>query len=1411
MVDKSKKTYEVEVVTKVNEKSKKEVAKQLDLFISENSKVQKEIVKQAEKTAKKLEAIEKKKTRVVKRESRKRKEIAKRETVAYGETFGPYRTGILSEHNKQQIMYSNLFRANVKASSPSQKVVDYLKQGGRLNYNTQSMINNFGRDFVQKLYDSIFKAVPKLGNLSSSTRNYVAQSNLNPYNVTVDPRVQRQRDLEATFGGDAYSSFVANRNERFASKLQSLMAPGEEILKNFSRRMETYFSYRMLNMFTSSVEAAVSSVTKLESAFANIQAITASTNLQMEKIRDTIFEVGSSTRFSNEEISKATVILGQAGLSVKEIDSVLRSTAELASATGSGLEETANLLTSALSIWNLSADQASHVADVMVSSANETKATLDTLSYGIQYAGSSLSDLGVSFEETAAVMSAATNAGIKSSSMIGTGMRALATELTAQSSRMTKMLERLGLSFEDVDIQSLGLVKVLKNLRDAGFDATAAFEGFDRRAATFALAAVSQLDKAEELQEVYLEQGAAAKANATQMNTLESQLISLQDIISQGLDKAWRPLSSVLTTLLKGVNGFLNALSGLPARFLATATTAFGLYTAVKKLYDVFVKLRTFVLVKNSIGWIAKQFELVSVSALKAQMATASFYKGLAMGALRFGVIGAAVTALGLLIDKFIYQAESVEDRIANLNDEMESHKSKVSSVQRTYEELQKKEKVYSEDVEELNKRIAELNRQYGDDGFVVKYAEANENLADKLKEVRSELERISDLERERAAKSSFKASDLEVGSLSEKLYENPLINRLSTAINGFFTLGDDDYEDIRAINEILDSSDKDKYVKARNKVSDISSRYRSVMSGRESEDEIENDIEEFESLFNKYISAHFKRASAKIEEESAIALSSMKDKDIESSVKQIKEDAMTKVADIIANTGQITVEELEGIFDSVNKATESEKERIKSISENFEKEGGDLKRSDFGKEIENMKQSLIDMISNISRAIKTEGYDLSKEVQLFLNQNILSGITSPSYRAKIAQENAKLLAKPEKPVTSDLGKGKLAAFQTRISQAGLSFKGVEQSIKRQKADYSEQGLTSRSAYYDEFLATPLRKLAEQKRAIEEMKILEDMKKSYAKDIRLGDSGSFEAIQGEDASAYIQRAADAMNKLREDQKQAEEEYGPIINLNPDEVDEQSKKIQESIKKLNDEGLPMFASWAIETKKYVTNIEERFQDLGKTIGESLTNSISDGVTAWAEGTKSIKEAAKDMITSLIKSIAQYLIRLGAMAMTLSALNAIPGMPAFLKSMDAMAGIATATNVASASGKIQNTGTDSKAAGGAVVGGIPNRDSVYTRLMPGEYVMKKSAVDVLGTGFFNNLNNNTLQTMNEVGSLMGDKQVAPSQEPTVLNVWVVSEKDEAKMGPNDVIATITRDMQTGGTTKKLVQTIVAGRKA
>ena len=261
--------------------------------------------------------------------------------------------------------------------------------------------------------------------------------------------------------------------------------------EGFPARLGTALSYKTIGVTLNTIRDSLSSVTELQQQFAAVYAITDTTEASMGKLRDTIFDVGNSSSYAAEQIAEATITLGQAGLSAEQIVDALEAVNNLAVGTSTDLAMSVNVLTSSLSVWNQEASRAGHVSDVLTTAANRTRADVGTMANAIQYAGAAASDLGVSFEEFTAVASAVTNAGLKARSIVGTGFRSVLTELVDPSAKLRKVFEQLGVSLEDVDVRSRGLTNVLQTLKDAGLDAAMAFQGFDRRAASFFIAATS--------------------------------------------------------------------------------------------------------------------------------------------------------------------------------------------------------------------------------------------------------------------------------------------------------------------------------------------------------------------------------------------------------------------------------------------------------------------------------------------------------------------------------------------------------------------------------------------------------------------------------------------------------------------------------------------------------------------------------------------------------------------------------------------------------------------------------------------------------------------------------------------------------------------------------------------------------
>lgn len=418
--------------------------------------------------------------------------------------------------------FMDFFKQVEDQISETSKVIndDFLKSVVRLNKEF-----NYGRKNPKGYYTELLKLADTAKEISTGS----------------------SKKLNEKIKKDASAFLEAYKNaHKFSFALSSVVSR----MKSFA----TYFvASKIVYGFVNALKFSARAAIDLETEFANIQAITAATDEDMEKLRDTILRVGESSKYTTEEIARSTVTLGQAGLSAEEINNVLETTTQLAAATGSELSNAVDLMTSALAVWGLNSEEAAHLSDVMVTGMNRSKATLDTFRMSIQYAGATAASLNVSFEEMAAVSSAAANAGLRAS-VVGTGLRATMAELISPTKKMVAGLKALGLNTEDVDIASRGLIPVLKTLKNAGLDASNAYDMFGRRAATFVLATQGQIDKIDELQLAFLEQGATLKAYNKQMDTVSAQTTALGNTIKSICSDILDSISWMIKGFLKGVN-----------------------------------------------------------------------------------------------------------------------------------------------------------------------------------------------------------------------------------------------------------------------------------------------------------------------------------------------------------------------------------------------------------------------------------------------------------------------------------------------------------------------------------------------------------------------------------------------------------------------------------------------------------------------------------------------------------------------------------------------------------------------------------------------------------------------------------------------------------------------------------------
>lgn len=119
-----------------------------------------------------------------------------------------------------------------------------------------------------------------------------------------------------------------------------------------------------------------------------------------------------------------------------------------------------------------------------------------------------------------------------------------------------------------------------------------------------------------------------------------------------------------------------------------------------------------------------------------------------------------------------------------------------------------------------------------------------------------------------------------------------------------------------------------------------------------------------------------------------------------------------------------------------------------------------------------------------------------------------------------------------------------------------------------------------------------------------------------------------------------------------------------------------------------------------------------------------------------------------------------------------------------------------------GLVTSRGIMRFAGGGMVPGTHVGRDTVPSLLAPGEAVLNRRAVSLVGT--------DAVHRMNQ-GMVQADQAIQPlaiRREPDNVSVYVMAPNEKPSLGPKDVLAVIGQDVLTGGSTKQLIRQVAVG---
>ena len=211
-----------------------------------------------------------------------------------------------------------------------------------------------------------------------------------------------------------------------------------------------------------------------------------------------------------------------------------------------------------------------------------------------------------------------------------------------------------------------------------------------------------------------------------------------------------------------------------------------------------------------------------------------------------------------------------------------------------------------------------------------------------------------------------------------------------------------------------------------------------------------------------------------------------------------------------------------------------------------------------------------------------------------------------------------------------------------------------------------------------------------------------------------------------------------------------------------------------------------------------------KNLGATF-DSAKNSLGDYFYAFVTGTQSAGNAFKNFAKSVLEDLAKIAAKQAASGLFGLLLRGVGSVIGGLSS--AGPGYSAPIGPTLSGAPMPSTSLNFKSGGfvRASMGyAVPNRDSVPAMLEPGEFVLRKSAVQMLGKKNISQFN----AQGNTVNAATGNIPAMNAGTPAVTNVYVVAPDQKPTLTKNDILVTITDDMSKRGSTAKLVKSIMAG---
>lgn len=293
---------------------------------------------------------------------------------------------------------------------------------------------------------------------------------------------------------------------------------------------------------------------------------------QFAALREQAKKLGAETQFTSRDAASGQAFLAMAGFTPQAIQAALPGVLNMALAGGMDLGESADIGSNILSQFHLDPGEMDRVSDVLTAAFTRTNTDLVNIGEAMKYAGTGMAGLGVSVEQTTAMIGVMANVGLRGS-IAGTGLQATFSRLAAPTGKAVSALKELGVSVADATGKmrpaEVVLADIYKSVKKYGdIDQLSFFKDIAGEEAAKSFQALVQSAGSGELQKLLAE----LKSSRGETAAVAKKMADNLDGDLKNLDSAWEGFRIQIEELVDGaLRGLVQGISNIVGAMTAWA------------------------------------------------------------------------------------------------------------------------------------------------------------------------------------------------------------------------------------------------------------------------------------------------------------------------------------------------------------------------------------------------------------------------------------------------------------------------------------------------------------------------------------------------------------------------------------------------------------------------------------------------------------------------------------------------------------------------------------------------------------------------------------------------------------------------------------------------------------------------